>query len=237
MMNVKNCLVAGLLGVAVLASAGCQSPQLKLRDQGIVQYKSGDYTTSYDTFSKALGYNQFNAENNYYAGMSAYQLGRYETASYHLKLAWQANPSLGDVKEALTEVLIRLGRPDDALDYLDRDAEFTAKTKDPRWLKTISKRPYVWQTEEGMYLRKAEDRCRVGRVYERLGDMDNARLNFEKAVTLAPKDTYILTQVGSYYARVGQADKAAGYFTKAYNIDPKTPGLQEAIAKNNMTVK
>lgn len=237
MMNGKGLLVAGLLGGMVLLSTGCQSPTIKLGKQGVAEYKSGDYPKAYSTFEQALSYNEFNAENNYYAGMCAFQMGRYETASYHLKLAWQANPSLGDVKEALTEVLIRLDRPDEALDYLDRDAELTAKTKDPRVAKTNNKKPYIWQTEEGMYLRKADDRCRVGRVYERLGDLDNAALNYEKALKMAPHDPFILTDVGSFYARIGQRDKAAKIFTTAYNIDPKTPGLEEAITKNQMVVK
>lgn len=235
MINGKQWL--GVLGVVVLLAGGCQSPALRLSKEGLAQYKSSDYPTAYETFSKALTYDQFNAENNYYAGMSAFQMGRYDTAGYHLRLAWQKDPSLGDVKEALTEILIREGKPDEALNFLDRDAELTAKTKDPRLAKTVNKRPYKLQTEEGMYLRQADDRCRVAKVYEKLGDLDNAAVNYERALTMAPHDPEILMTAGQFYARVNQRTKAAKLFEKAYNIDPQTPGLAEAIQKSNMTVK
>ena len=237
MINGKQWLAAGVLGAVVLLAGGCQSPAIRLTKEGVVQYKAGEYPNAYETFSKALTYDQFNAESNYYAGMSAFQMGRYDTAGYHLRLAWQKDPSLGDVKDALTEILIREGKPDEALNFLDRDAELTAKTKDPRLAKTINKRPYKLQTEEGMYLRKADDRCRVGQVYEKLGDLDNAAVNYERALSMASNDPDILTTVGQFYARVNQREKAAKLFAKAYNIDPKTPGLAEAIQKANMVVK
>jgi tetratricopeptide (TPR) repeat protein len=232
----KLWLAAGCLGLSAMVLGGCQSPQIRLSKQGVTQYKAGDYPTAYLTFEKALSYDQFNAEDNYYAGMSAFRLGRYETAAYHLKLAWQADPSLGDVKDALTETLIRQGKADQALDFLDRDAELTAKVRDPSWMKRGSIHTDM-TTEERMYLRKADDRCRVGAVYERLGDMDNAAINYERASKMAPNDPDILTTIGQFYARIGQRDKAAKLFTKAYNIDRETPGLAEAIKANDMVVK
>lgn len=231
--------VTALLPVLALSFslAGCQTAQQKLTKQGIGQYNAGDFAGAQATFDQILQKDQFNAQANYYAGMSAFRQDKLETAAYHFKLAWQADPSMGEVKDALTETLIRQGKKDEALDFLDRDAALTAKIRDPRPMKIVQKRRYLWQTEENMYLHKADDRARVAQIYEKLNDFDNAALNYNAALELAPRDPDLLTAAGSFYARIGQREKAADLFTKAYNIDDKTPGLAEAIAKYNMAVR
>lgn len=232
----RGWVVLGVAAVLSVLLAGCQSAPLRLQKSGLAAYDAGHYQTALDDFNHALNYNVFDAKNNYYAGNAALKLGRLETAAYHYKLAWQANPGLPEVKDALTETYLRLGKPDEALDFLERDAALTAKTQDPRALKAVQKRRYVYQPEELMYLNKARDRVRIAQTYEKLGDLDNARVYFDQAVQMAPKQPEVLIAAASFYARIKQPDKARALFQKVYEIDPTAPGLADAMQQAGMTV-
>ena len=142
---------------------------------------------------------------------------------------------LDDVKDALTETLLREGKEDAALDFLERDAALTAKVIDPRPSKN-SKFPYNKQVEERMYLHKTDDRLRVAQTYEKIGDLENARINYAKAVQMAPQDAAILLAVGKFYAKIGDTAAAAATFHKAYRIDPATPGLVDAMTRAGVAI-
>jgi tetratricopeptide (TPR) repeat protein len=219
-----------------LTLAGCQSPQARLQQQGLAEYQSGAYGQALATFNQALDQKPFDAQNNYYAGNAALKLGKLETAAYHYKLAWQADPGLADVKDALTTTYLRMGKPDQALDFLERDAELTAKVKDPRNLKKINNRRYTAQTEEAMFLNRARDRARIAETYEKLGDLDNARVYYEQAVKMGPKDPAVLIPAASFYARIGKKQRASDLFEQVYKVDPHAEGLAAAMEQAGMKV-
>jgi tetratricopeptide (TPR) repeat protein len=220
-----------LLAAAVCLLAGCEAPESKLRSEGLSLYGQEQYEPALDKFNGALKYDQFEPRANYYAGSIQAKLGHYEQAEYHLKLAWQADPSLGDVKDALTEVLLREGKEDAALDFLERDAALTAKVLDPRPEIVSSKRPSDKTVQERMFKGKGGDRLRVATTYEKIGDMENAKANYAKAIKMNPNSVDVLTAAGLFYSKIGDKDAATDAFGKAYHIDPAAPGLVDAMTK------
>jgi len=222
-------MAALVLGMSLLT--GCESDQIKARKAGIVFYNQQDYPAALDKFNQALSYNQSSAQDNYYAGMTHLEQNHLVQAEYHFKLAWQANPGMGDLKQSLTEVLVREGKVDEAVSYLERDAQLTAKVKDPRWQKSISNRRYMSEVEEAMFVGRAGDRLRIARTYEKLNDFDNAKVYFEQAKSMAPNAAAVRLAVGEFYGRLGNAAVAREEISAANKLDSKTPGLAEAMAK------
>lgn len=229
-MATRHLLTITLLAATSLLAA-CANPQRDLREQGVAQYKAGNYAQALDTFNAALKYDPFSATDNYYAGMAAFRDNKLEQAAYHLKLAWQADPSMPEIKQALVETLIRQDKTDLALDYLDRDTKLVERIQDPRKERLVNKRRYMWEKEERMFLTKGANRAYVAETYARLGDYDNAKIYFDQAVKLDPRNPEILLAYGNMYAAAGRTDTAAVLYRQAYDLDPETPGLVEAMTK------
>ncbi len=123
-----------------------------------------------------------------------------------------------------------------ALDYLERASAIADKVKDPRAEKSNSKRRYMKQTEEGLYLGKAADRLRIGRAYEKLGDYDNAVVYYQKALTLQPDSANVLMSLASLYEKLGNKTQTREFLIRAYNADPASPGLTDALTRNNIAI-
>ncbi len=227
----KNGMLLAALALGISLLTGCESEQVKARKAGIALYNQDNYPAALDKFNTALTYDQSSAVDNYYAGMSHLEQNHLVQAEYHFKLAWQANPGMADLKQALTEVLLREGKKDEALAYLERDAQLTAKVKDPRWKKSLSNRRYMDEIDEAMFLGQTGDRLRIARTYEKLGDFDNAKLYYEQAKAMAPHGAKVRMYIGEFYGRTGNPELAKAELNEAYRLDPKTPGLAEAMAK------
>lgn len=218
-------LCAAVSMVAVVG--GCETQQAKLRREGVAEYNQGQYDQALKTFEQGLTHDQFKAIDHYYAGVAAMKLDRYVTAEYHLKLAWQADPSLADAKDALTECLLREGNEDEAVNFPERDAAITAKAKPPTGNGNI----YVQAREQAIYDGKGKDRLRVAKAYEKIGDLDNARLNYAKAIEVAPEDAEVHAAAGFFYERVGKKGEAAKEYTRTYELNPAYPGVVAALAR------
>jgi tetratricopeptide (TPR) repeat protein len=229
-------LVCLLAFGGVLLLGGCARPVETFRKEGIRLYKAEQYEQAMTAFDKALADDQFDAASNAYSGVLHYRRGELEQAEYHCRVALNADPSNEMAKECLTETLIKKGKPDEALDALERAAKMAEKVDDPRWEQTL-KRPYTKQVEERLFLGQVEDRMRIARAYQALGDYDNAikyyDLAFEKS---GSRSAAALLSAGEVYAKSGNKPKAQEYLTKAYRLDPGTPGLTEAMTRNGVAI-
>ncbi len=228
-------MLAVVAMVFVSTLTGCANPAAKLRGEGLALYSGNAYEPALEKFNAALKYDEFEPRANYYAGAIHEKLGHYEQAEYHLKLAWQADPGFGNVKDALTETLLLEGKEDGALDFLERDAALTAKVADPRPEKN-GKRPYTKQVEERMFLNKGGDRLRVAKTYEKIGDMENAKINYAKALKMAPNNADYFLAAANFYVKIGDHAAADAAFHRAYRIDPATPGLVDAMTKAGVAI-
>ncbi len=231
-----NLLLVSALAVSITLLAACESNVQKYREQGVKLYQHNDYDGSLATLNKALSYDQFDAVSNCYAGLIHYRAGNYEQAAYHFKVALQADPSSEQAKDGLTAALIKLDKPDLALDYLERSSALADKVKDPREEKSNVKRRYMKQTEEGLYLGKGGDRLRIRRTYEKLGDYDNALVYYKKALVLLPDSPNVLMALASLYEKTGNKAQTREFLIRAYNADPATPNLTDAMTRNNVAI-
>ncbi len=229
-------LVLGTALVAALAFTGCESNLQKYRDQGVLEYQKGDYSNSLVSLTKALSYDEFDPKSNAYAGMIHYQAGEYVQAAYHFQVALQADPSSEEAKNGLTETYIKQGKPDQALDALERSSEMAQKVDDPRWEKTNVKRHYTKGTEERLFLGKVDDRMRIARTYEKLGDYDNALVYYKKALELDPESVDVLMAAANLAEKAGNKPEAREYLRRAYGIDPGAKGLTDAMTRNGLAI-
>jgi len=226
--------LAALLLLACLT--GCETNLQKYRKEGVRLYNDKQYGQSLATIHKALDQDQFDAVANTYAGLNYYQTENYVQAAYHFNVALNADPSMEEAKAGLTATLIRQGKPDEALDALERAAKLSEKVQDPRWLKSNMKVPYTKQTEEHLYLGKSDDRVRIARAYEKLGDYDNAFVYYSKALEINPKNANILMSVADLAERAGNKPRTLEYLRKTYLIDPALPGLNQAMTRNGLAI-
>jgi tetratricopeptide (TPR) repeat protein len=215
---------------------GCAEKLEVYRTQGIRQYEAKQYDRSLQTLNKALTYDEFDARANTYAGLIHYRAGNYQQAAYHARVALQSDPSSEEAKDCLTAALIKLDKPDLALDALERAAALAENVSDPRWQRTFVKKRYTKEVQENLYYGKVDDRVRIGRAYERLGDYDNAVLFYKKAIELTPRNTQAWVAMGNMYAKLGNKAEARNCLVRAYNIDPATPGLTEAMTKQGIAI-
>ncbi len=202
-------IVLMMLVTSTMLLAGCESPAMKLRNQGLSLYHKGNYKSALVKFNGALKYNPADPRANYYAGASDFMLARYQEAAFHYKTAWTVDPNFGHVKSALAEALIRAGRPNQAMNFLERDAELTGRVN---------------------------GRLRVARFYKRIGDLDDARVNYAKAASMAPSNPEVLMQVAEFYDSVGEKQAVRALYIRIYQLDPVMPGLVERMQHDGITI-
>ena len=173
--KVLKSVVAGLVLVGFLGlCTGCESNLEKFRKEGVRLYNAEQYDASLTTLKSALQEDQSDAVANTYVGLIEYRQDHLQQAEYHLRLALNLDPSSEAAKTGLTSTLVKQGKPDEALDALERAALMAEKVDDPRIEKTY-KRPYTKQVEERLFTGKINDRIRIAKSYETLlGDYDNA---------------------------------------------------------------
>ncbi|HTV48757.1 MAG TPA: tetratricopeptide repeat protein [Phycisphaerae bacterium] len=208
-MGIKALLIMTMLGGGTLISGCTQDPAEGLRNQGLQLYQEGDYDAALDKFNQALTYNESEPRANYYAGVTEYKLGKYEQAAYYYKMAWTVDPDYGDVKAALANTLIKEGKTNEAMNFLERNAALTGQIS---------------------------DRLLVAQFYQKIGDLDDAKVNYERCVALAQDDPTILMQAGIFYDSIGQKDQAITVYEQAYRIDPTTPGLYDRLNADGVVI-
>ncbi|HEY4328623.1 MAG TPA: tetratricopeptide repeat protein [Phycisphaerae bacterium] len=232
----KNSLFI-FLAVFALCLTGCATNLETFRKEGVSQYNQQQFDQSLTTLDKALHQDQFDAVSNTYSGLIYLHQDKLQQAEYHLRLALDADPSSEQAKNGLTLTLIKQGKPDEALDALERAAKLSEKVTDPRWEKTI-KRPYTKQVEEGLYLGKANDRIRIAKAYENppIADYDNAFVYYKKALDISPDDTSIMIAIADLAEKARNPERAREYLRQAYLKNPGTPGLTESMTRNGLAI-
>ena len=218
-MDGKGILAPGV--VCVGDDGGGASPLEKYRKQGVALYKEQKYDESMAALWLVLHQDQFDSVSNAYQGLIHFQRGELEQAEYHYRVALNSDPSNEIAKEGLTETLIKKGKPDEAMDALERAAKMAEGVEDPRWEKSNMKKPYTKQVEERLYLGKVKDRMRIAKAYQSLGDYDNALVYYKKALEMSPENVMVLMAIAEMSEKAGNKGAGEGNIMRAYRKDPK----------------
>ncbi len=205
---IKALTACALIGAAGFIG-GCADRSMHLRDQGVALYQQHKYPQALTALNAALKYDPTSAEANYYAGMIQYSKHNYDLAAFHFKLTWNADPHYPHVKTALANTYLKMGEPNAAMNFLERDAELTGSIA---------------------------GRLRVARFYKKIGDLDDARLNYEKAAAMDPRSVRVLMTTAEFLDSVGDRHAAGEYYAKAYRIAPTTPGLVEKMQADGVSI-
>jgi tetratricopeptide (TPR) repeat protein len=89
--------------------------------------------------------------------------------------------------------------------------------------------------EERLFLGRFNDRVRIAKVYESLGDYDNALVYYKRALELR-KDTSTMLDIVAMADRAKNPALAREYLTLAYRTDPATPGIVEALTSHGLPI-
>jgi len=234
-ISTRMIILAATIGATAFLGA-CKSELQTRREAGMALYQQEKYDAAMGELKQALTIDEFDAKSNTYAGLIHYRAGNYQQASFHFKLALQADPSDEEALAGITASYIRLDKPDLALDFLERHAAVADQVKDPRMERSIGNRRFMKESEERLFLGKGGARVRIAKTYERLGDYDNAKLYYDKALAIEPDNAAILMSLGKMYEKVANQKEAANAYIRAYRIDPATPGVSEALTRVGVAI-
>jgi tetratricopeptide (TPR) repeat protein len=228
--------VTGVLAAALLSLlTGCETTVEHYRNEGVRLYQAQQYDQSRTALNQALQADKADSVSNTYAGLIALRTGQLAVAENHFRIAMDMDPSNVEAKDGLANTLIKAGKADQALDALERAAKMADDVADPRRDKSNIKVPSTKQVEERLFLGRYDDRVRIARIYESLGDFDNALKFYQKALEIR-NDTNTMMSIVALAERAKNQPLARQYLTMAYLKDPRTPGIVEAMTRNGLAI-
>lgn len=244
-------LVWGIAGVAALVVAlalglpGRDGTEAVAVDAGQLQNGPSYATAAAAPALPAAGeriIQPVTAEDFSRAGAAAYQQGNLSVAFSAFEEAAREHPSDPDARNNLGQVLVRLGRPGEALPHL----EAAVAGAPDRWafrfnLARARGLTGDWAGAVGDYEQAAtlfpDDYVtlyNLGRALQQTGDHARAAETLERAIALQPDDpSFQLTVAGSYEKLGRTEDAAAAYrrYLEQIPESPDAPAIQARIAR------
>lgn len=166
---------------------------------------------------------------------------RHAEAAEHLRLATQLRPGQGSLHLRLAEVLVGLGRFEDAevevRAALAAQPEPSARARAAALLEDlerapppVSAPPAAPEVPEAGAPPAAVQTARVARVYLDRGDIERAKAELIVVRTLAPEWTGGLNLAAGIALREGALDEAEAAFRRSLAADPAQPQVELALA-------
>ena len=178
----------------------------------------------------------------YQAGLSLIQLGEHRAALEKLEAAREQAPEIADIHRSLWLVNRLLGRPQDALAALEE-----AVRLDPVEMQTTLSLVQAY-TREGRLaeartlvdtLAEAHDgtapvQAALGALAAREGDPARARVAFERALAIDPREPEAHFELGMAARRQGDLDEAGTHFTITLEEEPEHMGALMGLGSLGM---
>ena len=202
-------LTAGLLA-CVMGTAGCQSnPVLRLHGENA--YNDGQYDLARQKFTKAVNQKSSDWKAHYYLGLIALKQGQPLEAQLSLEKALSVRDShiiTPDILDALAQSLLDQGKHENLAAMLQQATDRYGTTRD--------------------YLRQAT-------FLGKSGDVDGAKIAFQKAIRFARHDDPSpFIKLADFYDSLGAGAEALMALRQAYYITPEDPVLADRIRQHGM---
>jgi tetratricopeptide (TPR) repeat protein len=186
---------------------------------GKIYYAQGQMDSAYTVFRLCVELEPNNLEALYSLGRTEIRQRLYSASVEHLKKCISVDAKYWRCYVALSDAYVSQYRDssdrkslapllDDGLKILD-DAERIVTTPEARAV---------------IYNQR-------GTIYKLKGDIKQAIVSFEKALSFSPSEPNILFNLGSLYLSAGDVDKAIDSFGKAVDASPRDAELRAALGR------
>lgn len=203
------CLVIALM----LPMVGCETTTM-IRQKGYTAMRQGDLNLAHHHFARAAQKSPHDYLSHYYLGTVLLKQGRPQDAQLELERALVLRPydpempeRSKDLRDKLAEAMFQQGpvRYDALHNFLDEQARYSGKPED--------------------YIRQA-------RYLAKTGDIDSAKLAYQKAAYFAPKgDATPYLAIADFYAEHNNIPEAVASLKYAYFVDPENPDVANGLRK------
>ena len=220
----KQPLVLFLAAAAFLS--GCVKPVPtydSLIREGLREYDAGQYAEAIAMFKEAAESDRERPEPSYYTGLC------------YLKMA-DRQFRQDDLPAALRYCDRAIGAFDAAAGAFPGYSRAIQAKTDALKLKGENQAALAVANWAAAYVGpQAKMLIMKGRQYAQAGDIDNAQLAFQQAVSIEEKNPAAHAELGLFYMRCGNKGKAVESLQRAYDLDPGSPTVVAALAKLGAT--
>ncbi|MGH9585973.1 MAG: tetratricopeptide repeat protein [Acidobacteriaceae bacterium] len=190
---------------------------------GMLYFNQRDYAKAVPVLERGLKLNPDMPTAVALLGLSDFELGESQKAEPLLQRALRAKPGDNDLQIALAHVLLALGKNRDAVEQLNDYVRRNPKDQEAWYL--LGK-TYLQMSENALAkVNQINPNSYVahevaGEIDQSMKNYDGALLEFNKAVTLAPKQPGTHARLGNVYWMMGKWESAQGQFRAELAIAP-----------------
>jgi tetratricopeptide (TPR) repeat protein len=163
-------------------------------EDGVHLFQRGDYLHAQESFQAALALRPEDPALFYNMGQCCEQLGNDSKAEHYYGECLQRAPNHAECRHALTGLLVRVGRRNDAermvQEWLAREPKLAAAYAEDGWL---------WYQS---------------------GDLPRAQARLHQALELDPHDTRALVELARVYEAMQRPDRAAALYERILERNP-----------------
>ncbi len=200
-----------VLGLTLLAQAGCHSPGTGQNVEGVRYYQQGQPQAAMAAFQQALVENPNNPEAYYNLASAYHYLGKQNSDSAMLQQAenlyhrcLDLNPDDVACHRALAVLLVDTNRAQSAFTLLERWANRSPQLADPR--------------------------IELARLHEEFGETDTAQRYLSEAIDVDPTNSRAWAAMAHLREQSGQYAQALSNYQQAQYMNAAQPGVAERIA-------
>ncbi len=191
---------------------------------GALYFKQGQYQQAAEVLERGLKVDSSMSSAAALLGASLFEMGDYGKARPYLELAVKAHPNDNTAELMLVNDLTKLGEFETAAAHLQKLAK---RQPDNQQLWYMLGRVYMQLSEQALGKINQIDPDSVwaheisAELMESMKNFDGAIVEYQKAISIAPRQPGVHFKLGDVYWSLSQWDRAAEQFETEGQIDPK----------------
>jgi len=198
-----------LLAAALAGGAGCEDPAVKFNQEGLAQYRAGDYTRARAAFEEAISQNPQVGEYYFNRGICEQAVGRWDQAIFNYEMSMRLSPRVVEAYNNAAQCYVEKG------DLAKAEQVLITGTR---------ANPYT-----------GEAFINASHFYAARNDMVNARLWMAKAVAADPENSRPHLEYAQFLLKAGEREKAIAEFRKSLQINPLQPETSATLTELSPT--